>query len=352
MKIRDQIQVHPFGTLPTGETVEEYTLTNLHGLTLKLITYGGIITELQAPDRKGVPADVVLGFRDLAGYLEQSAYIGAIIGRVAGRISGGSFALDGTRYQLAVNNPPNHLHGGVVGFDQRIWHAQAWVNEDDNAAVKLSYHSPEGEEGYPGNVDVSVIVSLTDANEVVLRYEAVTDRATPLSLTSHCYFNLAGEGTGTMENHVLQIHSPEFVPSDKEMTLLGRRMPVAGTANDFQRATRIGDALPGLAGQHGENYLIPHRAHKSLELVARATEPSSGRVMEVWTTEDSLQFYTGAYLVSSKAGKAGRNYPPLAGFCLECQGYPDGVNHPELEDIILRPGDIYRQTTIYRFSTE
>lgn len=352
MKIRDQIQVRPFGTLPTGETIEEYTLTNLHGLTLKLITYGGIITELHVPDHKGVRADVVLGFRDLSGYLGQSAYIGAIIGRVAGRISGGSFALDGTRYQLAVNNPPNHLHGGVAGFNQRIWHAQAWVNQDDNAAVKLSYHSPEGEEGYPGNVDVSVIVSLTDANEVVLRYEAVTDRPTPLSLTSHSYFNLAGEGTGTMENHLLQILSPEYVPTDNQMTLLGRRAPVAGKANDFNHAKRIGDALPGLLGQHGDNYLIPHRANKSLELVARVTEPSSGRVMEVLTTEDSLQFYSGAYIVTSSAGKAGRNYPPFAGFCLECQGYPDGINHPELGDIILRPDDIYRQTTIYRFLTE
>ncbi len=352
MKIRDQIQVRPFGTLPTGESVEEYTLTNHHGLAVKLITYGGIITELHTPDRNGVPADVVLGFRDLAGYLGQSAYIGAIIGRVAGRISGGCFTLDRTRYEVAVNHPPNHLHGGGVGFDRRIWHAQAWVNEDDQAAVKLTYHSPEGEEGYPGNVDVSVMVSLTDANEVVLRYEAVTDRATPLSLTNHAYFNLAGEGTGTMENHLLQIFSPEIVPTDENMTLLGQRAPVAGKANDFNHAKRIGEALPGLFRQHGDNYLIPHPTKKSLELVARVTEPTSGRVMEVLTTEDCVQFYTAAYLVTSTAGKAGRNYPPFAGFCLECQGYPDGVNHPELGDIILRPGDIYHQTTIYRFSNK
>jgi aldose 1-epimerase len=338
------IKTRQFGKLPTAETVEEYALTNRRGLTLKVLTYGGIVNELHVPDRNGVTADVVLGFRDLAGYLGGHPYFGVIAGRVSGRITGGRFTLDGRNYQLLINDPPNHLHGGAVGFDKRVWRAQV-IND----GVKLMYHSPHGEERYPGNVDVAVTYSLTDENEVVIRYEAVTDQATPLSLTNHSYFNLAGEGSGTIENHLLQITSSEIAQTDGQMTLLGARSPVIGKANDFNRAKRLGDAIPGLLNSHGDNYFVAHPTRKSLERVARLEDPTSGRIMEVLTTEDCLQLYTAAVLNGSLIGKSERAYQKFGGLCLECQGYPDGANHPELGNIVLRPGEVYQQTTIYRF---
>jgi aldose 1-epimerase len=335
-----------FGKLPTGETVEEFTLTNAHGLRLKLITYGATITELHVPDRHGTMADVVLGFSDLVGYLGSHPYFGCVAGRVSGRITGGKFSRDGHNYQLLINDPPNHLHGGAVGFDKRLWQAQ--VIDD---GVKLTYRSPHGEEGYPGNVDVYVTYSLTDENELIIRYEAVADQPTPLSLTNHSYFNLAGEGSGTIENHLLQISSSEIAQTDTHMTLLGTRSIVAGRSNDFNEPGRLADAIPGLLNSHGDNYLLAHPTRKSLDLVARLEDPASGRVMEVLTTEDCLQLYTGASLNGSLIGKSGRPYPRFGGLCLECQGYPDGANHPELGDIILRPGEVCRQTTIYSFLT-
>ncbi len=333
--------------MPTGETVEEFALTNAHGLTLKLITYGGTITELHVPDRGGVIADVVLGFKDLAGYLGNHPYFGCIAGRVSGRITGGKFSLDGRNFQLQLNDPPNHLHGGAVGFDKRLWRPQ--IAKD---GVRLTYHSPHGEENYPGNVDAAITYSLTDENEVIIRYEAVTDQAAPLSLTNHSYFNLAGEGSGTIENHLLQISSSEIAQTDAQMTLLGARSPVAGKPNDFNRPKRLGDAVPGLLNSHGDNYFLAHPTRKSLERVARLEDPASGRIMEVLTTEDCLQLYTAAVLNGSLIGKSGRAYPKFGGLCLECQGYPDGANHPELGDIILRPGEAYQQTTVYRFPTQ
>jgi aldose 1-epimerase len=346
------VKTQSFGKLPTGETVEEFALTNSHGVALKLITYGATITELHVPDRNGATADVVLGFSNLAGYLGNHPYFGAIAGRVAGRITGGRFTLDGRNYQLLVNDPPNHLHGGAVGFDKRLWNAQVITTREDLSAVKLAYRSPLGEEGYPGNVDVAVIYSLTNENELVIRYEATSDQATPLSLTNHSYFNLAGEGSGTIENHLLQISSSEMTQTDAQMTLLGVRAPVAGKANDFNRTKRLGDAIPGLLNSHGDNYLLTHPTRKSLERVARLEDPASGRIMEVLTTKDCLQLYTAAVLNGSLIGKSGRPYPKFGGLCLECQGYPDGANHPELGDIVLRPGQIYHQTTIYRFQTQ
>lgn len=347
------VKTRQFGKLPSGESVDEYALTNGHGLTLKIITYGGIINELHVPDGNGVAADVVLGFRDLDGYLGPHPYFGAIIGRVAGRITGGKFTLDGRNYQLAINNPPNHLHGGV-GFDKRVWHAEIAdsATPDASAGVKLAYRSPHGEEGYPGNVDVAVTYFLTDKNEVIIQYEAVTDQATPLSLTNHSYFNLAGEGSGTIENHRLQIASSEITATDEQMTLLGLRSPVAGKANDFNDPKRLGDAVPGLLNSHGDNYLVAHRSPKSLERVARLEDPANGRSMDVLTTEDCLQLYSAAVLDGSLIGKSGRRYVKFSGLCLECQGYPDGVNHPELGDIVLRPDQTYRQTTIYRFQNK
>jgi aldose 1-epimerase len=338
------VQTRAFGTLPTGETVEEFALSNSHGLTLKLITYGATITELHVPERHGVTADVVLGFNNLAGYQGPHPYFGCIAGRVSGRITGGKFTLDGRNYQLALNDPPNHLHGGARGFDKRIWRPQ--VLQD---GLRLTCHSAHDEEGYPGNVDLAVTYSLSDNNEVIIHYEAVTDQPTPLSLTNHSYFNLAGEGSGTIENHLLQIASLEITASDAQMTLLGKRSSVADQANDFNQLKRLGDAIPSLLNSHGDNYLLTHPSPKSLEQVARLEDPASGRAMEVLTTEDCLQLYTAAVLNGSLIGKSGRPYPKFGGLCLECQGYPDGANRPELGNIILRPGEVYHQTTIYRF---
>jgi len=345
-----EIKTREFGKLPTGETVEEFTLTNFNGLTLKLITYGATLTELHVPDRRGVTADVVLGFNGLAGYLGNHPYFGCIAGRVSGRITGGKFTLDGRNYQLALNDPPNHLHGGARGFDKRVWQAKV-VNPEGYSGVMLTYRSPNGEEGYPGNLEATVTYLLNDDNELTICYDAVTDQPTPFSLTNHSYFNLAGEGSGTIESHLLQISSSEISRTDAQMTQLGVRSPLGGKPNDFNRAKRLGDAIPGLLNSHGDNYLLAKEREFS-QPVARLEDPSSGRVMEVVTTQDCLQLYTAAVLDGTLIGKSGRPYPKFGGVCLECQGYPDGVNHPELGDIILRPGAEYCHTTRYRFKTE
>jgi aldose 1-epimerase len=345
------IKTREFGKLPTGETVEEFALTNFHGLTLKLITYGATITELHVPDRRGEIADVVLGFHDLAGYLGNHPYFGCIAGRVSGRITGGKFTLDGRNYQLPLNDPPNHLHGGARGFDKRLWRANV-VNPEGYAGVMLRYRSPDGEEGYPGNLEATVVYLLNDDNEVTICYDAVTDQPTPFSLTNHSYFNLAGEGSGTIENHWLQISSTEISQTSAQMTQLGVRLPVAGQANDFNRAQRLGDAIPGLLNSHGDNYLLAHPNRKLAAPVARLEDSTSGRVMEVVTTQDCLQLYTAAVLNGSLIGKSGRPYPKFGGVCLECQGYPDGMNHPEMGDILLRPGAEYLHTTVYRFKNK
>lgn len=225
------IQQCAFGKMPTGERIDEYTLTNIHGLILKVITYGGIVTQLHVPDKNGRLADVVLGFDNLEQYLVGHPYFGCITGRVAGRLTHGKFSLDGKNYSLAINNPPNHLHGGKVGFDKRVWRAE--IISDGKERLRLSYLSPDGEEGYPGNVQVNVFYSLTDANEFVIEYEAVTDQAAPLNLTNHSYFNLVGEGSGRIDDHVLQIFANDFASADEAMTLLDRRESVAGRANRF-----------------------------------------------------------------------------------------------------------------------
>lgn len=336
-----------FGTLPGGEAVEEYTLTNTNGLVLKVLTYGGIITELHVPGRDRKMADVVLGFSGLADYLGRHPYFGAITGRVAGRITQGKFDLEGRSYQLAVNNAPNHLHGGLCGFDKRLWKAS-----EDEGALRLEYHSPDGEEGYPGSVDISVTYALTKDNEVVIRYEAATDHTTPFNPTNHSYFNLAGEGNGEIGDHVLQIFADTFVPTAEDLTLSGRRESVAGRANDFRNPRPVGEAVPRLLKNHGDAYLVRNHNALAPELVARVSHPASGRIMEVLSTETCVQFYTGVFLDGSFTGKSGVPYGPHAGLCLECQGYADGVNHPEFASGLLRPGETYRQTTAYRFSVE
>jgi aldose 1-epimerase len=339
-----------FGTRPNGDVIEAFTLNNSRGASFTVITYGGIITSLRMPDRYGRFADVVLGFERLESYLAGHPYFGAIVGRVAGRMTRGLLRLNGSTRQLAVNDPPNHLHGGIVGLDKRIWSATPCICPDGTPMLRLAYRSPNGEEGYPGTVDITVTYSLSQDNEVTIEAEAVADEPTPLCLTNHSYFNLAGEGSGTIDDHELQIHADEFVPTDEHFALLGRREPVAGRRNDFTQPRRIGDVLPLLFKAHGDLYLTSNQFAPKLQTVARARDPHSGCQMEVRSTSPCVQFYTGVSLDGTLVGKSGRRYPRHAGFCLECQGYPDGVNTTEFGDIILRPGERYRQTTVFAFS--
>jgi aldose 1-epimerase len=264
-------------------------------------------------------------------------------------LTGGKFSLEGKDYALAINDPPNHLHGGRIGFDKRVWRVETVSEERGGAELRLGYLSMDGEEGYPGNVRLSVSYRLTAANEFVVEYTAVTDQATPLSLTNHSYFNLAGEGK--IDDHILEICADHYAQTDEAMTLLGRREPVAGHANDFTRAKRIGEALPSLWKNHGDLYFLRSAGNSVLTKAARLHEPHSGRVMTISSTEPCLQLYTGVGLDGTLIGKGGRPYGRYAALCLECEGYPNGISEPHLGNIVLEPEATYRQTTVHAFST-
>jgi aldose 1-epimerase len=342
-----------FGELPDGRIVRSWSLNNAAGGSLELIEYGGIVTRLRMPDRAGKLADLVLGFGTLEPYLAGHPYFGAVAGRVAGRITGGRFVLDGRTCELARNDPPNHLHGGAAGFDKKLWTASPVARPDGADSVCLTLESPDGDEGYPGCLTARVTFTLTARHEFVFETEVSADRPTPASFTHHSYFNLAGETAGPTTGHELQIFAETFAPTDAAMTLLGRRAPVA-QGGDFRKPRRIGDVLPGILGAHGDLYFVNRPAGDSTPLrpAARVKEPASGRVMTVHTTEDCVQFYSGVSLDGSLTGKSGVSYGKHHGFCLECEGYPDGVNVPELGDILVRPGNPRRQVTIYAFSTD
>jgi aldose 1-epimerase len=344
-----------FGVLPGGQTVEAWTLSGRNGLELEAITYGGIVTQLLAPDCNGNAGDVVLGFNDLDSYLNGHPYFGAITGRVAGRISNAAFTLDGNTYQLARNDPPNHLHGGIKGFDKRLWHASRVNRADGAPSLRLSYDSPDGEEGYPGNLRVTVTYTVTDQNEFLIETEAVSDRTTPLNLTHHSYFNLAGESSGSIADHWLEIFANEFVPVDENLIATGQLEATSRNGNLFQTPRRVGDAISLLYQGHGDLYALPKRDgpkdnENVLRLAARLEDPASGRVMTVSTTENYLQLYTGSHLNCSTKGKSGAVYAPHAGICLECEGYPDAANAERRADTLLHPGQSQRHATAYAFS--
>ena len=346
--------ISDFGRLPTGEAVQQFTLANARGFEVSITNFGGIVTAMRVPAREedNGRVDVVLGFDSLESYLEPHPYLGAITGRVAGRITRGQFELDGTRYELAINNPPNHLHGGGMGFDRRLWSVEAACGtEAGNSGehLTLTHLSPDGEEGYPGNVRVTVRYSVGDEeNELRIDYAATTDRATLLNLTNHSYFNLAGEGNGDIRAHELQIFADRYTPTDADLTLLGHAAPVLAGANDFRQPTRVGDRLEQLFLSHGDNYVLTRRDDE-LALAARLREPVSGRVLEVLTTEPCLQFYAGKFLDGSLVGKSGQAYGSYAGLCLECQKFPMAIGRDEFASIELRPGETYGQATVYRF---
>ena len=343
-----------FGHLATGESVEAWTLRGSGGLELETITYGGIVTRLLVPDGDGHRADIVLGFKDLESYLAGHPYFGAIVGRVAGRIAGARFNLEGKTYKLLCNDPPNHLHGGLHGFDKKIWRAAPLEDHDGGVSLRLTCRSPDGEEGYPGTIDVTVTYTITSNNVFLIETEAVTDTPTPFNLTHHSYFNLAGEGTRSIADHELQIHADEYVDTDEHMTLLGRLRSVTGQANDFRQPRRLGSTIPHLFQNHGDLYLLREKPPDNPSYMrvpaARLVHPGSGRVLNVSTTETHLQLYTGAALDGSLTGKSGAPYARYAGVSLECEGYSDGANAPSLGNIILRPGHPQRQTTAYAFS--
>ncbi len=342
-----------FGKTADGQSVDIYTLTNRGGAEVKITNYGGIVTSLKVPDRRGQLDDVVLGFDQLDPYLTNAPHFGALIGRYGNRIAKGRFTLDGHEYTLAVNNGANHLHGGIKGVDKVVWTAKP-LKLANGAALQLTYLSKDGEEGYPGNLSVKVVYTLTNANELKIDYSATTDKDTVINLTHHSYFNLAGQGNGDILNHQLFINAARFTPTDAGSIPTGELRSVRGTPFDFTRATAIGARINDdydqlkLGKGYDHNFVLNGKMGM-LRLAARAYEPTSGRVMEVWTTEPGVQFYTGNYLDGTLKGKDGKVYQQRFGFCLETQHYPDSPNQPKFPTTVLRRGARYHTTTIYRF---
>ena len=339
-----------FGKTSDGTAVDLYTLTNGR-ITAKVMTYGAILTELDVPDPKGNVADVVLGFDNLAAYITDSPHFGATVGRFANRIAKGKFTLDGKEYHLALNNGPNSLHGGLKGFDKVVWKAED-VSGPSGPAVKFSYVSKDGEEGYPGNLSVAATYTVTDDDALRIDYEATTDKATPLNLTNHSYFNLGGPASGAVYGHEVMLTASRYTPVDETLIPTGEIAPVKGTPLDFTQSMPIGAHINELKGDpigYDHNYVLPPSDGKIPALAARVTEPKSGRTLEMYTTEPGVQLYTGNFLDGSITGKDGVVYRQHQSFCLEAQHFPDSVNQPSFPSTILRPGETYTQTTIYKF---
>jgi aldose 1-epimerase len=339
-----------FGKTKEGMAVELYTLTNSKGMTAKIMTYGATITELIVPDRNGKPGDVILGFANLDQYLASQPYLGAIVGRVGNRIAKGRFQLSGVEYKLATNNGPNHLHGGLKGFDKVVWKAKP-VASSEGTSIEFSYLSADGEEGYPGNLSCKVVYTLTEANELKIDYTATTDRPTPINLTNHAYFNLAGPGSGDILGHELTLVAQRYTPVDDTLIPTGEIASVVGTPMDFTKPAKIGARIAKVKGGYDHNYVLDSGGSKSPVPAARVREAKTGRIMEVLTTQPGVQFYTGNFLDGTIIGIGGA-YKKQYGFCLETQHFPDSVNHPNFLSAVLEPGQTYRQTTIYKFSTE
>lgn len=343
------ISCRPYGVLADGREVEAWTLRGAGGLELEVLSFGGAVSRLVVPDRAGRGADVVLGFSELADWEHSNqSYFAVIAGRVAGRIPGGRLRVDGEEFALPCNEGDNHLHGGFTGLDKRIWRVESVEPGDGAVALQLSYHSPAGEEGYPGAVELVARYLVTPDNRLVFETEACSDAPTPVSLAQHSYFNLGGEGSGSVEDHVVQIFASERMTTDEKMTPLGVAEPVDGQAADLRRPTRLGEAIPGLWQRHGDLYRLD--SQEPLKRAARVVHPASGRTLEAWTTHDFLQFYSAAHLDGSPVGKSGRPYVRHAGLALECQGYPDpGAG---FGDILVRPGSPQRHRTVYAFGVD
>lgn len=350
-----RIKGRPFGKTADGTPVEIYTLTNAHGMEAQIMTYGGIVVSLKAPDRSGKMADVVLGYDTLDGYLKDNGpYMGALIGRYGNRIANGKFTLNGVEYTLAKNNGENHLHGGLKGFDKVVWKGTPLRG---GRGLRLTYLSKDGEEGYPGNLSVTVTYSLTNNNELRIDYAATTDKETVLNLTHHSYFNLAGAGMGDILGHEVFINADRFVPvADSGAIPTGELRNVKGTPMDFTKPMAIGaritqpDEQLNFGRGYDHTWVLNKTRARTPSLAARVYEAKSGRLMEVYTTEPGVQFYTGNFLDGTITGKGGKVYNQRYGLCLEAQHYPDSPNQPKFPSTVLRPGQRYTQTTIYKFS--
>lgn len=339
-----------YGKLPDGTAVDLYTLANRSGMEVKITNYGGIIVSIKTPDRNGRMGDVVLGYDNLDGYVTKNPFFGCLVGRYGNRIGKARFNLSGVEYKLASNNGQNHLHGGLKGFDKQVWQARAL---DDGTGLELKYLSKDGEEGYPGNLSVTVTYTLGDDNSLKIDYLATTDKETVLNLTNHSYFNLAGEGD--ILGHEMMIDADRYTPVDSELITTGELRAVAGTPFDFLKAMPIGARIDADDEQivfgkgYDHNFVLNHKPGE-MGLVARVYEPKTGRQMEVFTTEPGVQFYTGNFLDGSIRGKSGRIVERRSGFCLETQHFPDSPNKPQFPSPVLKPGETYRTSTSFRFS--
>jgi aldose 1-epimerase len=338
-----------FGAMPDGSNVDLYVLTNKNGLKAQIMTYGATLVSLSVPDRNGNFGDITLGCDSLEGYMAASPYFGSTVGRYANRIAKGRFTLEGVEYTLATNNGENHLHGGIKGFDKVLWQAEPF-REDDLAGVKFVYFSKDGEEGYPGNLACRVTYVLTDDDELRITYEAETDKATPVNLTHHSYFNLAGQGEGDILSHELMIAADTYTPVDAGLIPTGEIRRVDDTPMDFRAPHTIGERIAQVEGGYDHNFVLRNDGG-SLALAARVVEPGSGRVMDIHTTEPGIQFYSGNFLDGTITGKAGKVYEKHFGFCLEPQHFPDSPNKPNFPPTILVPGDKYLSVTLFKFTT-
>jgi len=349
------LKSEPFGEID-GHAVTLYTLTNKHRLQARIMDYGGVVVSLRVPDREGKLADVVLGFDTVAEYPEKSQYFGCITGRYANRIAKGKFSLDGKEYTLATNNEPNHLHGGVKGFNQYVWKGTA-METPDGPALKLVWSSPDGDEGYPGKLDCEVTYTLTQGNALRIDYKAVTDKPTVLNLTNHSYWNLSGEGSATVLDHELTILADRYTPVDETSIPTGEVAPVEGTPLDFRKPTVVGARIGEDHGQlknglgYDHNYVFKNVRDGKMIHMATLRDPKSGRIMDVDSTEPAIQFYTGNFL-DGRTGKGGKPYAHRSALCLETQTFPDSPNRPSFPSPVLRPGQTYETTTIYTFSAK
>ncbi len=331
-----------------GKDIYLFTISSGNDMTVRITNFGGIVTSVMVPDRNGNPDDVVLGFDSLSGYTGVHPYFGCIVGRCANRIAGGKFDLDGKTYHLAKNNGENHLHGGISGFDKKIWGATEF-RQGDEAGVELTYISPDGEEGYPGNLKVTVIYTLTSNRELKIRYSAETDKLTPINLTHHGYFNLKGAGNGDILDHELMINADRFNVVNDQLIPTGELREVAGTAMDFRKSKLIGRDIALVDGGYDHNFVLNSTGEVAKAAILR--EASTGRWMEVYTSQPGIQFYGGNFLDGTITGKNGRPYQKHSGLCIESQHFPDSPNQPSFPNTILRPGETFQSVTIYKFGT-
>jgi aldose 1-epimerase len=349
-----------FGKTPDGQAVDLYVLTNKNGAEASITNFGGALVTLKMPNRNGKFADVVLGYDNADGYVADKSFFGALVGRYGNRIGHAQFVLDGKTYTLAKNNGENTLHGGIKGFNKAVWTAKV-ISAKGGQSLELSYLSKDGEEGFPGNLKVTVVYTLTDGNALKIEYSATTDKKTVVNLTNHAYFNLAGQGSGDILSHQLMLNADKFTPVDSGLIPTGELRDVTGTPFDFRKPTAIGaridqaDEQLKLGGGYDHNFVL--RMPKDIgefgeSLAARVVEPTTGRVMEVWTTEPGIQFYTGNFLDGKTIGKGGATYPKRNAFCLETQHFPDSPNQPNFPSVVLSPGERYHTVTTYKFSVE